>query len=557
MTPLRNLLWVRGRLLLHSAVDFLSGSRLRVSVIVSMGMAFWALLFLLFWRGFVFLHRFTALRDILANYLFSFLFLALLAMMAISNAIISYTSLFSSDESEFLLSLPCPRETVFLYKGAQSLVFSSWGLMAMAAPMVLAYGITTAAPWYFYIIAFFSASLFAVIPTEIGAGAAVLVGMITPQRRKNLLIVSGVAVAGFIGWWLWSLLRQPPELFTQAGLQQIMNKLSFSQHWALPSHWVSQSMLAASRGQLADSVFLLLLLLANVMFLAIAVQWVGKRSYAAARAHAQRRESGGKRSHFGLLDRFLYYLLRFLPYKLRWLILKDIKTFRRDPAQWSQGLLFFGLLALYVANLPRFRLENAGKYWDNLVSVLNLMATCLTLSTLTSRFVFPQLSLEGRRIWIVGMIPVPRTMILWGKFVFSCLGSLLVSAPIIMLSDYLLDISVTTMVIHALIVACVCCGLNGLAVGLGAVYPDFSTDDPSKIISSFGGTLNLVCSITYILVAVIPISIILHLHAVGQLEGVVWLGALSVGLFLVLATAALTAYLPMRAGMRAIRDMQF
>ena len=265
MSGLKNLLWLRSRLLWHSAVNFLSSSRLRVFVIVSMGVGFWGLLFLLFWRGFVFLHQFSGLRDILVNYLFSFLFLALLAMMAISNAIISYTSLFSSEESEFLLALPCPRETVFLYKGTQSLVFSSWGLVAMAAPMVLAYGLTTGAPWYFYIIAFFAAGLFALIPTEIGAGAAVLVGLVTPQRRKTLFIILGAAAAGVVTWWGWSLLRQPPELFTEAGLQQIMNKLSFSQHWALPSQWVSRSMLAASRGNLGDSIFLLLLLLANVL----------------------------------------------------------------------------------------------------------------------------------------------------------------------------------------------------------------------------------------------------------------------------------------------------
>ena len=31
--------------------------------------------------------------------------------------------------------------------------------------------------------------------------------------------------------------------------------------------------------------------------------------------------------------------------------------------------------------------------------------------------------------------------------------------------------------------------LNALAVGLGAVYPNFREDNPSKIVSGFGGTL--------------------------------------------------------------------
>ena len=40
-----------------------------------------------------------------------------------------------------------------------------------------------------------------------------------------------------------------------------------------------------------------------------------------------------------------------------------------------------------------------------MISYLNLAACALTLSTLTTRFVFPQFSLEGRRLWISGSRP--------------------------------------------------------------------------------------------------------------------------------------------------------
>ena len=40
--------------------------------------------------------------------------------------------------------------------------------------------------------------------------------------------------------------------------------------------------------------------------------------------------------------------------------------------------------------------------------------------------------------------------------------------------------------------------LSGLAVGLGALFPNFKEDNPSKIVSGFGGTLCLVASFLYI-----------------------------------------------------------
>jgi ABC-2 type transport system permease protein len=39
--------------------------------------------------------------------------------------------------------------------------------------------------------------------------------------------------------------------------------------------------------------------------------------------------------------------------------------------------------------------------------------------------------------------------------------------------------------------------LNGTAVGLGALFPNFKEENPSKIVSSFGGTLCLVVSFVY------------------------------------------------------------
>ena len=48
--------------------------------------------------------------------------------------------------------------------------------------------------------------------------------------------------------------------------------------------------------------------------------------------------------------------------------------------------------------------------------------------------------------------------------------------------------------------------LNGLAVGLGVLYPNFRDASPSKIVSGFGGTLCLVLSFLYILASVLLLA---------------------------------------------------
>ena len=250
-------------------------------------------------------------------------------------------------------------------------------------------------------------------------------------------------------------------------------------------------------------------------------------------------------------------MLFFVPFRLRQLVRKDLKTFVRNPAEWSQFVLFFGLLGLYVLNLPRFNLKALEAYYHSLISLLNLGAACLTLATLTSRFVFPQLSLEGRRIWITGLLPMRRTLILWGKFLFAVVGTFSLSAVLVALSDAILGLPLWVIGTHLAVVLCVCCGLNGLAVGLGAIYPRLGTDSPSKIVSSFGGTLNLVCSICFIVLAITPVVVPLHQYMVGHWGAAELAVRLPIALGIVFAISAVVCVLPMVAGARAFSRMEF
>ena len=214
---------LRARTIAHSARQFFRSSKLRIAVIFALALSFWALMFCMFLEVFTFLARFEAVRGIVIDYLFAFFFLALLAMMTISNGIISYTSLFRSEETSFLLSLPLPAETVFSYKSAESVVFSSWGMVTLVVPLMLAYGLTSSVPWYFYVLSFALAVTFVFLPTELGALAALLVTVLLPRRRKTVLAAGVVAalVAGFL--WVLPLFKQDKSgIFSEAAIRSVI-----------------------------------------------------------------------------------------------------------------------------------------------------------------------------------------------------------------------------------------------------------------------------------------------------------------------------------------------
>jgi ABC-2 type transport system permease protein len=204
--------------------------------------------------------------------------------------------------------------------------------------------------------------------------------------------------------------------------------------------------------------------------------------------------------------------------------------------------------------------------WVNIVSFLNLAVVGLILSTFTTRFIYPLISLEGRRFWILSQLPVERNTIMWSKFLFATFGSWLPCAALVGISDLMLDVSGMVVAVHQLICVLLCLGLAGMAVGFGAMMPNFREQSPSKIAAGFGGTLNLVLSALYIMAIVLMTALPCHFFLLAQAGRTempprllqpnylrMWM---ILGLVGSVVLAALVTALPLRGGLKHFRRLE-
>src|SRR5262249_585807 len=284
----------------------------------------------------------------------------------------------------------------------------------------------------------------------------------------------------------------------------------------LPSNWMARGLMAAARGEPGEALFQLALVSSNGLFLYLLTAWTARRFYSRGYNRMVAGMMFRKRYRGHLLDRVLSGLAVFLSPQTRLLLVKDFRTFRRDPKQWAQVLIFAGLLSLYLLNLPRLYLEEISWPYQNGISLLNLVATAFLLCAYTGRFIFPMLSLEGKKFWILGLLPLRRERVLWGKFAFSTLGGLFIAEFLMMLCDLMLGMPGLAIGLHALTVAVLALGLSGLSVGLGAAMPNFQETDPSKIAVGFGGTLNLVAGLLYLILVIGLMAGPWHVAAMGS-----------------------------------------
>ena len=113
--------------------------------------------------------------------------------------------------------------------------------------------------------------------------------------------------------------------------------------------------------------------------------------------------------------------LALLLFALLWAV-KDRPWRTAHASRWPHGSMLALFLALYACF--RFVVEFVREP-DPQIGLIGLV-----LSTFTTKFVFPLVSLEGRRFWILGLLPIRRETILWSTFLFAAVGSLTISSTV-------------------------------------------------------------------------------------------------------------------------------
>ncbi len=580
------LFWgLRRRVLSAHFNQLMTTARFRTILVVLLSTLFWVGLFALFYGGFEFLVRFVGKpgaqnHALTVRFVFHLFFASLNVMLIFSSGIILYSGLFSSPETRFMLTTPARAERIVVHKFQEAVLFSSWGFFLLASPMIVAYGLVADASWGYFVLFLPFIVAFVFIPCSLGALLCLAIVYRLPRFRTGVLAVAALGAILWAGQSIWVTVRSPQEkLFGSEWFQETLRRFQFTQNEWLPSSWLCNGLLEAAQPTplsgvqsvselpIVQALMYLVLSASTAQVCQFAVVILGKRWFRTAYSQLECRPRRRRKARLAIVDRGAELLLSPLSRPVRLLLMKDWRLLRRDPVQWTQFLIFFGLLGLYFLNVDRF--NNPGSdisylTWINMVSFLNLAVVGLILSTFTTRFIFPMISLEGRRFWVLGLMPVKRETIVWSKFIFAAIGSLGPCSLLILLSDLMLRVSTLVVVVHQLTTVLLCLGLSSIAVGLGATMPNFREPSPSKIAAGFGGTLNLVLSALYIMAIVVLTALPCHFYLIAGSSPMheTFINPKSLKLWLIGGTAAsvvvgaLATIIPLKRGIAAFNKLE-
>lgn len=556
--------WTQAR---RHALETVRRSRLMSGVIGGFVVGYWVGFTWLFYEGLRFLTAsIPGLGDLLVARMMYVLFALVFGMLLVSSGVVGYGIFFRNRETLWLQTLPVPDGALFPWKFAEASVLAAWAFLFLSGPVLLGHALALRLPWWFLALAATLYVPFSALASAMGvAGVLALVWLWHGRWGRRALLALAAAMA--IGTWKWF---RPIDVgaLREAEILPLMNLLLENTRAAvipfLPSYWLTTAILGLGEGLWAKAGFFFALL-ASYGLLAV---WLVARYLPPLfredasrvqdrRLHARRARPAGWTSPLCRCGQAAAGLLRWAPSPARAVVWKDWISFWRDPAQWGQFAVFFGLLGFYFANLRNFRYQLDDRFWVSVVAFLNLASLALILATMTTRFVFPQFSLEGRRLWLVGLAPVSLRQVVWAKFWASAIGAGSLTLVLMLFSFRSLGLEPSLRWVIGFAVVTMSLGLSGIAVGTGVIFPSFKQANAAQIVSGFGGTLCLVLSLGYVAVQVTLVALPMHWRYMAGLPlDFRWSWAVRLIYTLTAALGAVAALAPMHLAGKRLEQLE-
>jgi ABC-2 type transport system permease protein len=529
----------------------------RLILFVLIGAIFWVLVFGLLYRLLKYFRGIPEIGALLAAKLLGLMFISLFGILILSNVVTALSGFFLAKDLDLLVAAPVDWLRLYGAKLLETTAHSSWMVVLVATPVLTAYGISYEGGILYPLVAAAAIIPFLIIPAAIGSAVTLLLVNIFPARRTRdiLSVIAILAAAGIV--LIFRLVR-PERLARPEGFRSLVEFISLLRTPTsplMPSEWAAQGIMTWLRGD--PEILSFYLLWSTAAFVVVLGAMLHRWLY--ARGFSKSQESGERWVRQGSLGRLVGKILRPWGVMRRELVLKEMRLFFRDTTQWSQLILLTVLVVVYVFNIKFLPLRGEGVtfFLANVIPFVNLILAGFVLASIAARFIFPGISLEGRTLWLLRSSPLEMRQLLWSKFWVGTIPLLGLALILVFATDVLLQVSDFMMLVSIFTITMMTFAIAGLALGFGALFPKFNTENAAQIPTSFGGLVLMMAS-----VVLIGLVIVLEARPVYQYVGArfmktetdpiaMWLGFGGATLVCLLAT-----FVPIRIAVQRMQELE-
>ncbi|KQC14384.1 MAG: hypothetical protein APR63_05715 [Desulfuromonas sp. SDB] len=450
--------------------------------------------------GFLVVQEFIG--EVIIIRLISLTFSAFFLFLIISNIITSMSTFFRSPEVEFLFSLPISFRKIFTIRLAENIIYASWASLIVDIPIIMALGNTYNSGFKFYLFAIIGLLLFLIITASIGIFLIFIMipGFLSFSRFKYTVTIIGLASLGVILYLIFKMnnLLDVPQMLTLNAVFEYIRSVEVPAFRYMPSEYLAMLLreLSVPQGNwLRPLSILISFSLGGLLLLLFSAHRYRKLFL---KIPVTSSNNNKKYQDFPKIN-------------LKWmqigrvLMTKDIIVFFRDPTQWGQSLILMLLMLVYVFGIINSSFNVKMPLFLTFVSFANIAFVAYLMVTISVRFAYPSISLEGNSFWFIRTYTNIRTF-LTVKFIVSLLTILFIGTLLVTIGNIFLNINTFISIFSIVNIFLFAWGITGINIGIGCLYPNFKEKNPSRLAAGSGGIISAVISLFYLITSLMILN---------------------------------------------------
>ncbi len=358
-------------------------------------------------------------------------FLTMYLMLILSSLISTLNIFFLSKDLHLLLSSPLPSRKVFAWKAVEVAATSSLMVVFFSLPVLFAYSYYFA-PSIIAIAAMLVTFLLFIVS---GVLVGIIIGFIVPafiSVRKLQPVLSVVSILLISGIVILLRLMRPEQFGNPTAVRDLVEYMGGLQvrgaSW-FPFSWIARAFHMLAKPDFIGFLKEIAPFALIISFFGLFIYFLQKKYYLTLFDKLNKGDSGTYRS--------TWKTTRWLSPDYHALLKKEVKTFWRTPAQWSQLLVVGAIVIVFVLNIKGIPLPHPSV--KNLIAYLNLGMSAFIVAGLNSRFTFTSIPMESPGIINIMASPFSKEKLLRFKIVFYIIPQVIIGFSLFFIGDTALE----------------------------------------------------------------------------------------------------------------------
>ncbi len=423
----------------------------------------------------------------------------------LGNIIVSYSTLYRSNEVLFLFTKPVSFANIFIIKFFDNFFYSSTTLFLIGMAVIAGYGSYFQMPVSFYFIVLFLV-FFPFLLISASLAVLLLFGLMKLASRTGIVTVVVGLIVGYISSiYAYFKIVNPYRLIDEV-LQYYPNIDFYFDKFDpvflkyLPNHWASDFLYWTIRGESTNSLFnLYLLVMVSVitfMLLVVVANKYYRKSWIVSIELKFSRKNKIVRS-WNIFQKKI-----FRNQQLDVLYKKELLQFTRESGQWLHFVILILFMAIFAVSMTQLEIKSAQPFLQSVIYTVIYLFTAFLIASMAIRFVYPIISMEANNFWKVKSAPVSIFLIFWTKLFFVLLPILIIGVLLSLFSHWQFRHEYYLMVVTLVSMLCIIFTLVSVNISGGSFFSTFNEKNPIRIASTQGASLIFLLSLIYLVIIV-------------------------------------------------------